>query len=205
MRIGISAEIYYDAPVKSGNLIARLAASLLVALAARAASGLSGEPAAAPERSFRIHVLRCQWPRDVHGYTTRELRPQLGKCPLEGATFVVETADVDSYCWDRHTIELTREGTDRLVAALGENWVRYHGRNQAFVATLGEKRLYAGVFYLEYAAAAISFPIIHVERRDDRLSFRVRDGVAYRGDGTRRIGMRAVRDFFRSVGKLRCG
>jgi hypothetical protein len=47
-------------------------ASVLIALSALHVSASSGEPA--PEASFRIHVLRCRWPTDVHGYTIRELR-----------------------------------------------------------------------------------------------------------------------------------
>jgi hypothetical protein len=182
-----------------------LAASLLFSLAPPMSPLSAEEPGSEPDRSFRIHILDCDWPSTLDGYTTEEVWPQLEKCMTKPALFVVETTDVDSYCWDLHYIELTPQASSRLRAALGDEWVRFGGSNQGFVATLGEERLYGGTFYEEFGAAAIQFPVIHLDRLEDRLGFRLRDGLVYRGSGTERIAVAAVKEYFASLDKLRCG
>ena len=109
---------------------------------------------------FRLHVLTLVWTDLRHRYRMDEVWPELACADLRNPAFVFTETDLRAYDWDHQEIWLNQPAIDRFVHARPDqrSWsIPAH----AFVVTLGEERLYGGVFYDEHGAAAIRFPVIH--------------------------------------------
>ena len=155
---------------------------------------------ATPTCAFQIELYECYW-HLLGGYTVKEFEDRLKKCTAGKKPLVVGSADIVSYDWTDQKVTLTADATTRLLASLPKDWVRSHGGNMAFVVTLKGAWLYAGVFYNEMGAAAIAFPVIHIDQANGQLTFRIKPGLNNLGSWAP-IKQDKIKECFRGVGKL---
>jgi len=171
----------------------------------------SGSSPPADEAEFHFYVLgpECQWPR-LLGYTAEEFWPRIVKCPLDQARVVLDTGDIESYDWQAHELLLTPDGSRRFLAmglSLEADFLaELESTGTAFVVSVGRDFQYAGVFYVPEGAAAIRFPVCHLESRGQQVLFRLHNcqgteyGVICTDD---HIGTPPIKQALAATGKLR--
>lgn len=110
---------------------------------------------------MQLHVLPQLWPDLGLRYSMAESWPVLSKIDLTQSPLVFDAADIHIYDWAHQEIWLTESCIQRMrdsnAFALLNDAV-----GRGFVVTLEGERLYGGLFYPEYGAAGIRFPVIHV-------------------------------------------
>jgi hypothetical protein len=163
---------------------------------------------------FRIHMLKKFWHDLGHCYFPQHAWPRIEQLDLADSAFVVGPEDVESYHWPDQVITLTSAASARLWGTFGSKELfRLECLKGVFVATLGDRKLYGGVFIESISAAAIQFPVIYLTKSGARYLLTLRpshcwgqSAEAYRAldPGRRQLLEREdVRAFFEAQGKLR--
>ena len=105
-------------------------------------------------------MLALTWLELAPRYKMADVWPQLDRVDLLHAPFVFTAADMRAYDWDHQEIWLNESAMLRIGRAQADRLL-LDPVGRAFVVTLGDERLYGGVFYYEGGAAGIQFPVIH--------------------------------------------
>ena len=131
---------------------------------------------------------------------TRSL--QTGDAALTLTELDIEQCQVDPAPSSRLLLRLTKAASTQHAAFL-----RATKDTQPFFVTLDDKKLYVGVVYTMYGAAAIKTPVLHIDDQNGRVELKLGTHVgAWVGWGKKGTGPpidpAAARQLFKGLGKL---
>lgn len=123
--------------------------------------------------SYEIHIYMQSQALSNMGYQHDQSWRILSGIDLADSTFVINDSDIESYDWSNQRITLTETISSQLETAVGgDPSIRLD--QGAFVVTLGDARLYGGLFLQPGSARAIDYPAIYVESiEQEKVVFRI--------------------------------
>jgi hypothetical protein len=152
----------------------------------------------------------------VASYEYSTVEPKVSVLPAEGAVATVDERDIDEYRVATKTppspvveIVLTEAATQRIAPANAP--VQEVFQEGPFAVRFDDKFVYGGQCYPSFGAAALRYPVIHVSAAESggkrRMILAVKPQQAPWIDPNdsamnTRIDPPALRDYFRTLGKL---
>lgn len=143
----------------------------------RAAGGTIADAGPPPTR---LAICFCGDGYGIPGYTYADLEARHGSCGAGPCLATVTERDVETYVAGRDPdgrveLELTAAASEELRARSPGGAVADLFGEGPFAVSLDGRRLYLGLCYFRGGAAALRFPVMHVEDEDGRVRLRVGD------------------------------
>lgn len=150
----------------------------------------------------------------VASYEYSTVEPKVSVLPAEGAVATVDERDIDEYRVTSKSpspsveIVLSEAATQRIAPNATPASVQEVFQEGPFAVRFDDKFVYGGQCYPAFGAAALRYPVIHVATGDKRrMILAVKPQQAPWIDPNdsamnTRIDPPALRDYFRSLGKL---
>ncbi len=167
-----------------------------------------------PATESRLRICFCGSDYGIAGYAYAELEARHGTCGLGECLATLTEQDVAAYVAARAPdgrveLELTAGASEALRARAPEGRAAELFGEGPFAVSLDGRRLYLGQCYLRMGAAALRYPVMHVEDEDGRVRLRIGDvqgrwaaGVAGGPEETSRMDPPELRALFAGLGKL---
>lgn len=175
----------------------------------RAGPGTDGVPGAP-----RFAISICESRGGIPGYTYEELEAHYGSCTAATGYYTLTERDVELYRVPaapdgRVELELTAAASAALRLRAGDRDVGWVFGEDPFAVALDGARLFLGLDYFIGGAAALQFPVLHVQDEAGRIWLRIGEYQgSWAGWGPTepvvdpRVDPPELRTFFRELGRL---
>lgn len=181
----------------------RRAVLALLLIVAGGCGGSAASPRAVDARrvQFELRLLRGSWDDLGLGYDWAHAEPKL-RSAASDAVFVVHLSDVGVFDWERQTLTLEPNASNRLVRNHAPsislptpgNVELAELDHRAFVVLLDGRFVYGGVVLAAASPMGVAYPVLHAVALGERVVLSIRPGQGMAADDGRGIGHRLIRD-----------